>query len=221
LECRQQFHHLLFEAFKRDAFPERACIVQSVLRSVATHSPEETIDFGLNPYGRANASAASQGEAWQLCQRQFSALAYVTHWFKSMGGVSSHQRFREHGDTSVGNLLIFSGCKNYQLPTPLPFPAHGHFIGLKSRAEKDLPDFAKVHHIEAIPDTTEGRPIFEFKMEDCLSESYNLKGLRSSHSPPLVFNSRASSFSGKDPDPDPFRPCRHRGQGAGPWFRGG
>lgn len=201
-ECRQQFHHLLLEAFKRDAFPERASLVQSVLRSVATHAPEKTIDFGLNPYGRASANAASREEARRFCQRQFSALAYVTHWFKSMGGISSHQRFREHGDTTVGNLLIFSGCEDYQLPTPLPFPAHGHFIGLKSRVPNDLPDLTKVHHIDAIPDSSERRPIFEFKMEDCLSESFNVKGLSSSHPPPLVFNSQASCFSGKDPNAD-------------------
>jgi hypothetical protein len=201
-DCRAQFQRLLVNAFQSGALPERACLVQSVIRSVTAHSPDQVTDFSLHPYGRGGVSRA---EAKRFCRRQFGALAYITYWFRNMGGISSHQSFREHGDTTVGNILIFSGSREYQLPSSLPFPAHGYFIGLKSNgpdAFSELPGLSGPMMDEAVDLPCGAEPIFEFLMDDFLKENASVSALGSTHPPAEVFNCHSSPLRGDGRDSD-------------------
>jgi len=173
LYCRAQFQRLLVDALQSGALPERSCLVQSVIKSVATDSPDRVTDFSLHPYGRGIAGGDSRVEAESFCKKQFGALAYLTHWFRNMGGISSHQGFREYGDTTVCNILIFSGSRDYQLPSSLPFPAHGHFIGLKSCGSNAFSELSGISEniILPVPETSEDRPIFEFSMDTFLNST--------------------------------------------------
>ena len=109
-KCRDYFKQLAIEALESNALPDRTVGIQCVSKD-----PNLKADLSY--------PAILKGK-WSQCVNACAGLAHATTYLQQDGVRSSHERARVHGDTSIGNMVVFTDSMNPSLDRPLDFPCN-------------------------------------------------------------------------------------------------
>ena len=156
--CQDHFLHLLIIALKDRALPERTRLAHCVARD--SHS---TTDFSYQ--------AVCQGIR-NPCMEVAAAFTHITESLSRPNGhPSSHQRARDMGDTSIGNIIIFSSTPACSITQCLPFPAHACHVGLQLVENVKVP--IDVVREDFHPNTGTDKGIWLFDLPNCVVKYRN------------------------------------------------